>query len=292
MLELLIPMAKKYFSFGIHINVQVNVIEKIQKHSFNHEECLIGVLSFRLKQKPSLTWNDIDTALRSPIVGEGKLADSIKQQYGHLYTHNTGMKAILKPQDADNSGADSASSKIIRQNKEKGDSVPKNVKQATGKRKPEEGKDTLRKIKDTDSAEAMQRPSMVRQTAIKPVSNSTSTENDTPVTTKGQKRMRDNSPTFSSGSESGDTYQQRRYPSLRKKRKQYRRRDSSSTSSSSDTDESSSPIIQNVSEDENKKFIKIFRSFFGRICSDIKDPVEIAIQLHKNAYCPFQPWRK
>ena len=38
-------------------------------------------------QTPALTWNDIDIALRSKAVNESKLANTIKIEYSHLFSH-------------------------------------------------------------------------------------------------------------------------------------------------------------------------------------------------------------
>ena len=80
------PMAEKYLFFGIQIDVKMSEIKKIQRLNTNPNECLLEVLSIRLKQIPSLTWNDIHTALVSESVGEVKLADEIKKKYGHLFS--------------------------------------------------------------------------------------------------------------------------------------------------------------------------------------------------------------
>ena len=81
--EALHPMAERYLFFGIGIKVKMNEIEKIQKRCSDPNECLLKILSIRLKQLPALTWDDIDKALRSGIVGEVRLADKIKKEYGH-----------------------------------------------------------------------------------------------------------------------------------------------------------------------------------------------------------------
>ena len=78
-------VAGKYVFLGVEMNVKMNDIEKIQMQCSNPNECLLKVLSVRLKQIPSLTWRDIDAALRSDTVGEVKLANRIWKQYGHLY---------------------------------------------------------------------------------------------------------------------------------------------------------------------------------------------------------------
>ena len=80
------PMAGKYLMFGIQIGVKMSEIKNIPRMITNPDECLLEVLSLRLKQIPSLTWNDIHTALVSNSVGEVKLANEIKKKYGHLFS--------------------------------------------------------------------------------------------------------------------------------------------------------------------------------------------------------------
>ena len=84
-LEALHPAAAKYLFLGVAMKVKMNEIKKIQKRCSDPDECLLEVLSVRLKQIPSLTWRDIETALRSGPVGEVRLANTISKQYGHLY---------------------------------------------------------------------------------------------------------------------------------------------------------------------------------------------------------------
>ena len=79
--EALLPMAEKYLFFGININVKMSEITNIQKQCTDPKECLLKVLSIRLRQIPSLTWKDIYTALKSDSVSEGKLADRIMKKY-------------------------------------------------------------------------------------------------------------------------------------------------------------------------------------------------------------------
>ena len=88
-------VAEKYMFLGVEMNVKMNEIEKIQRQCSNPNECLLKVLSLRLKQIPSLTWRDIDTALRSDTVGEPQLADRIRRQYGHLYSPDPSFEASL-----------------------------------------------------------------------------------------------------------------------------------------------------------------------------------------------------
>ena len=51
----------------------------------NPRNSLLEMLSLRLNKEEPLTWNDIDTALRSKSVDESKLANTIKLEYGHLF---------------------------------------------------------------------------------------------------------------------------------------------------------------------------------------------------------------
>ena len=81
--EVLSPVAEKYQTFGVQINVSASDIEEIRAKHTNSNDCLLKVLETRLKQTPSLTWRDIDTALRSDTVGEGQFADSIREKYSH-----------------------------------------------------------------------------------------------------------------------------------------------------------------------------------------------------------------
>ena len=78
-------VAEKYKFLGVEMNVKMNEIKKIQRQCYDPDECLLEVLSFRLRQVPSLTWEDVDVALRSDTVGEPQLANRIREQYGHLY---------------------------------------------------------------------------------------------------------------------------------------------------------------------------------------------------------------
>ena len=88
-------VAEKYVFLGLEMNVRMNEIRKIQSQCLDPRGCLLEVLSVRLKQIPSLTWRDIDTALRSDTVGEPQLAHRIRRQYGHLYSHDPSFGASL-----------------------------------------------------------------------------------------------------------------------------------------------------------------------------------------------------
>ena len=78
-------VAENYKFLAVEMNLTMNEIKRIQKQFSDPNECLLEVLSVRLKQIPSLTWREIDTALRSGPIGEVRLANTIREQYGHLY---------------------------------------------------------------------------------------------------------------------------------------------------------------------------------------------------------------
>ena len=86
-------VAEKYKFLGVEMNVKMNEIKKIQSQCSDPGECLLEVLSVRLRQIPPLTWRDIDTALRSDTVGEPLLADRIRRKYRHLYSPNPSFEA-------------------------------------------------------------------------------------------------------------------------------------------------------------------------------------------------------
>ena len=80
------PIAAKYVFLGIQIDLEMNEIRSIMMQcGTDPKECLLHVLSLRLKQSPALTWGDIETALRSEALGEHEQANRIKEGYGHLY---------------------------------------------------------------------------------------------------------------------------------------------------------------------------------------------------------------
>ena len=88
-------VAEKYKFLSVEMNVKMNEIKKIQSQCSDPGECLLEVLSVRLKQIPSLTWRDIDTALRADTVGESQLADRISRQYGHHYSPDPSFEVSL-----------------------------------------------------------------------------------------------------------------------------------------------------------------------------------------------------
>ena len=110
-------VAEKYKFLGVEMNIKMSEIKKIQSQCSDPGECLLEVLSVRLKQIPSLTWRDIDTALRSDTVGEPQLADRIRRQYGHLYSHDLSFEASLDQEPGKNMSEMTKSKKKAKKEK-------------------------------------------------------------------------------------------------------------------------------------------------------------------------------
>ena len=91
----LYSVAEKYVFLGVEMNIKMNEIRRIQSQCSDPRGCLLEVLSVRFSQIPPLTWRDIDTALRSGPVGEDRLANTIREQYGHLYSPDPSFEASL-----------------------------------------------------------------------------------------------------------------------------------------------------------------------------------------------------
>ena len=80
--EALYSMRAKYTNFGLRIDVKKAEIDSIQIKQADADMCLLEILSIRLKRTPALTWDIIDKALRSPIVGELQLAETLQETCG------------------------------------------------------------------------------------------------------------------------------------------------------------------------------------------------------------------
>ena len=79
--EPLYPVRTKYINFGLLIGVKNTEIEDITAEQSDSGKCLLKILSVRLKKTTALTWGIIDKALRSPIVGELQLADTLQRTH-------------------------------------------------------------------------------------------------------------------------------------------------------------------------------------------------------------------
>ena len=83
--EALYPARNSYKSIGLLIGVKIGEIENIESNKTDSGDRLLAVLSVRLNKAEPLTWNEIDSALRSECVDKSRLADKIKKKYGHLF---------------------------------------------------------------------------------------------------------------------------------------------------------------------------------------------------------------
>ena len=81
----LYPARNSYRSLGLLIGVKIGEIENIESNKTDPGDRLLAILSVRLNKAEPLTWNEIDSALRSECVDKSRLADKIKKKYGHLF---------------------------------------------------------------------------------------------------------------------------------------------------------------------------------------------------------------
>ena len=79
------PVKIKYKSFGLQIGVGVGEIACM------YQDCLLEILTVRVRESEPLTWNDIVAALREECVGLGKIANDIREKYAHLFTPTISM---------------------------------------------------------------------------------------------------------------------------------------------------------------------------------------------------------
>ena len=84
--KVLFPARIQYKSFGLQIGVGVDEIACIEKMNQDPGDCLLEILTARLRKSEPLTWNDIDAALREECVGLGNTANDIRKRYPHLFT--------------------------------------------------------------------------------------------------------------------------------------------------------------------------------------------------------------
>ena len=83
--EALYPARNSYKSIGLLIGVKIGEIENIESNKADSGDRLLAILSVRLNKAEPLIWNEIDSALRSECVDKSRLADKLRQKYGHLF---------------------------------------------------------------------------------------------------------------------------------------------------------------------------------------------------------------
>ena len=77
--DALYPARNKYKPFGLQIGVGIEEIYSVETQHSDPGDRLLGVLTTRLTKLRTLTWNDVDRALRRESVGESKTADNIRK---------------------------------------------------------------------------------------------------------------------------------------------------------------------------------------------------------------------
>ena len=82
--EAIYPARNSYKSIGLLIGVNIGEIENIESNKTDSGDRLLAILSVRVKKSKPLTWNEIDSALRSEYVDESRLSDKIRK-YGHFF---------------------------------------------------------------------------------------------------------------------------------------------------------------------------------------------------------------
>ena len=83
--RVLYPARNKCNFFGLQIGLGFDEIENIESNKTDSGDRLLAILSVRLNKAKPLTWNEIYSALRSKPVDKRRLAEEIRQKYGHLF---------------------------------------------------------------------------------------------------------------------------------------------------------------------------------------------------------------
>ena len=105
--EALYPVCTKYKPLGLQLGLLMDEIKAIEQT--NPGDSLLEMLSLRLKKEEPLTWNDVDTALRSKSVNDSKLANTIKLEYGHLFD----WEKSAESQEDERKGSENPKSKQV-----------------------------------------------------------------------------------------------------------------------------------------------------------------------------------
>ena len=85
LLRVLYPARHRCIYFGLEVGLEGEEIEGVENRYQNADDRLRAILSVRLNKAKPLTWNEIDSALRSECVDKSRLADKLREKYGHLF---------------------------------------------------------------------------------------------------------------------------------------------------------------------------------------------------------------
>ena len=85
LLRVLYPARHRCIYFGLQVGLECEEIEGVENRYQNADDRLRAILSVRLNKAKPLTWNEIDSALRSKMVDKSGLAEKIRRKYGHIF---------------------------------------------------------------------------------------------------------------------------------------------------------------------------------------------------------------
>ena len=128
--EDLYPVRTKYRGFGLKIGVGLDEIKDIESNNKDSGNCLLEILSSRLKRKPALTCNDIDKALRSQTVDEHTLADEFQSNFECKSVPDPQKKQIQIKKESSKKGRAAKSTELessLKMSKKESERMKRNV---------------------------------------------------------------------------------------------------------------------------------------------------------------------
>ena len=290
--EALYPVSTKYKFVGLTIGVLKSEIDIIEAQYRDPVECLLEILSVRLKQTPALTWGEVDEALRSCLLREkeeseyqckslaisseesekrGKKKHNTESQPHSTQAgkcKNTDLQASdnleygepdpndrSEEQDSNNSETelDSESSAVSSKEQVNKRRGRKNVLSAPSKSHFHGCKNTVNSRRDKKKLDIKPRKYGLTGLKVRDSSSCSTSDEDQPLKRQKPKNKYD----------------------MVKTRKTVRKQISSV---STNTDESSPECSINLSDSESKNVRKVYKRFFGRLCLVLKNPTEIAAE--------------
>ena len=80
LLNTLLPKSARWNLIGIQLGLSKDELDIIRANSIDVRECLERVLQKWFNSNPNPTWKDVITALKTPALGELKLAQEIEEK--------------------------------------------------------------------------------------------------------------------------------------------------------------------------------------------------------------------
>ena len=151
--EALYPARNSYKSIGLLIGVKIGEIESIESNKTDPGDRLLAILSVRLNKAEPLTWNEIDSALRSECVDKSRLADKIKKKYGHLFIPESSTESESE-QEHEIKSEEIKTVKKRAPKKQKGSDHRARVSKERGRSSEDEGTETVRSRKHVQEVES------------------------------------------------------------------------------------------------------------------------------------------